>query len=727
MLEGFGGILAIAIAILLVGIIVFIARTYKKVPQGMALVRNGVGGTKVIFDGGFVLPVIHQYEMMDVSVRSIEIQREGKNGLICKDNLRADIKVAFFVRVNPNDVAEVAQSIGCSRASDEQLLETLFEAKFSEGLKTVGKQFDFVELYTSREQLNTRVRHAIGTNLNGYVLEDMAIDYLEQTPLEFLDADNILDSEGIKKITSLTANQKVQSNLIRNDEIKQIKQQDVERLEAVYELERQQAEAEAKQKREISIVQSREEAEAEKVTQEERLKGERARITADEEIGIAEENKTRQIIVAQKSRETTDAVETEKVERERALEINERERVVELARISKEKAVEEERRNIQDVIRERVEVERAVVEEEEKIKDTKAFSAVEREKTVAIKLAEKDAEESLVKELKAAEAAKDAAKFKAEQSVIQAEAEMKSSESLGIAKKTMADANAAEIAAQGLAEAQVLEALAEAEAKKGEAEATVIEAKAEAEAKGIEMRGDAQSKSNEKIGLVDADLIIKKGLAEADVRERSMLAEAVGMTAQADAQEKYGLAEAKVMEKKALVEAGRIRAEALAMKEASEATTEMEKFRLNLSARKEIELSQISVQKDLAEAQAKVLAEALKSANIDIIGGETMIFENIMNAVAKGKTIDGYVKGSTVLSDLKDNLLGDGSEPLAEKIAGFIKQFGLTTEDVKNLTVANLLIKLSDQADDKQKSMLGSLMETVKSAGIGGVKVDKFL
>ncbi|MFT6964269.1 MAG: putative membrane protein YqiK, partial [Flammeovirgaceae bacterium] len=381
MLEGLGGIIIIAVLIFIFGMIAFLARTYKKVPPGQALVRTGVGQTKVVFDGGFVFPVLHQHEMMDISVRSIEIQREGKNGLICKDNLRADIKVAFFVRVNPEDVKEVAQSIGCSRASDEQLLETLFEAKFSEGLKTVGKQFDFVELYTSREELNKQVRAAIGTQLNGYILEDMAIDYLEQTPLEFLDANNILDSEGIKKITDLTANQKIQSNLIRNDEIKQIKQQDVERQEAVYELERQQAEAQAKQLREISIVQSREEAESEKVRQEERLKSERARITAEEEMGIAEENKSRQIIVAQKSKETTEAVETEKVERERALEINERERVVELARISKEKAVEEERRNIQDVIRERVEVERAVVEEEEKIKDTKAFSAVEREKT----------------------------------------------------------------------------------------------------------------------------------------------------------------------------------------------------------------------------------------------------------------------------------------------------------------------------------------------------------
>jgi len=35
-----------------------------------------------------------------VSVKKLEIAREGKDGLICKDNMRADIQVAFFIRVN---------------------------------------------------------------------------------------------------------------------------------------------------------------------------------------------------------------------------------------------------------------------------------------------------------------------------------------------------------------------------------------------------------------------------------------------------------------------------------------------------------------------------------------------------------------------------------------------------------------------------------------------------
>ena len=87
-----------------------------------------------------------------------------------------------------------------------------------------------------------------------------------------------------------------------------------------------------------------------------------------EEIAIAEQNKNRQIVVATKAKERTEAVENERVIKDRELEINERERVVTLAQIEKEKSVEEERKNIQEVIRERVIVEKATVTEEEKIK-----------------------------------------------------------------------------------------------------------------------------------------------------------------------------------------------------------------------------------------------------------------------------------------------------------------------------------------------------------------------
>ena len=52
----------------------------------------------------WIIPLIHRVEEMDISLKQVNISREGKDGLICKDNLRADIKVAFFVRVSPETV-----------------------------------------------------------------------------------------------------------------------------------------------------------------------------------------------------------------------------------------------------------------------------------------------------------------------------------------------------------------------------------------------------------------------------------------------------------------------------------------------------------------------------------------------------------------------------------------------------------------------------------------------
>ena len=48
----------------------------------------------------------------------------------------------------------------------------LFDAKFSEALKTVGKQFDLVELFVERDKFKLEILNVIGTDLNGYVLDD---------------------------------------------------------------------------------------------------------------------------------------------------------------------------------------------------------------------------------------------------------------------------------------------------------------------------------------------------------------------------------------------------------------------------------------------------------------------------------------------------------------------------------------------------------------------------
>ncbi|PCE64249.1 flotillin family protein [Sediminicola luteus] len=670
-----------AILVLLIGYFALIAMFYKKIPQGEALVRTGFKGTAVAFDKGlYVIPVFHKVEVMDISVKKIQIDRLGKDGLICKDNMRADIKVAFFVRVNKSkeDIINVAQTIGCARASESKTLEELFEAKFSEALKTVGKKFQFIELYEARREFRDEILDIIGTDLNGYVLDDCAIDYLEQTDIQHLSPNNILDAEGIKKITELTATQNMKSNLIKREEEKVIRKQDVEAQEAILELDKQLAEKEEQQKREIANIKAREDAAIQKVAEEERLKGETARIATDEKLAVAEENKDRQIIVAAKNKQRTDAVETERVEKDRMLEATERERIVTLAQIEKEKVVEVEKKNIQDVIRDRVALEKNVVEEQENIKDLEAFKGADRQKQVTVTNAEAAAQENLIMEVKKAEAQKEAARQKAEELLIEAQAQKEAAVKEADARKTIAEARAKEEAAIGISEAQVMHAKADA---------------------------------SERQGIVDATII-----------EKTALAEATGIKAKADAKKLDGMAEAEVIKEKAVAEASGIEEKAEAMKKLDGVGKEHEEFKLRLDKEKEVELAEIGIQKDIADAQAHVIAEALKASNIDIVGGESMFFEQIVGQITKAKGFDRLVNHSENIQDLKQALLGDGEYQgqLLDRIRDFASEYGITSTDIKNLTIANLLLQLQDKAtDDTQKQQFLNLANIVRSLGLG--------
>lgn len=660
-----------------VGLLVMIVKCYRKVEQGQALVRNGYGGTKVTFSGIFVIPIIHKAEYMDISLKRIEIDRNGKEGLICQDNLRADIKVAFFVRVNktPQDVLRVAQSVGCKLASNEKAIVALFDAKFSEALKTVGKQFDFEGLYNSREQFKEEILKIIGTDLNGFVLDDAAIDYLEQTSLDLLNENNILDSQGIRKIIELTAKQKIMSNKSVNEKEKTIKQQDVEAKEAILELERQQAEKEERQKREIAAITAREEAETAKVQEEERLKSERARIATEEEVMVAEENKNRQIVVAQKNKERTEAIETERVEKDRLVEVNERERVVAIAEIEKEKNIETEKKNMQTVIRERVVVERAVVEEQEKIKDVEAFANEEREKKVAITKAEARAEEEFVKQIKEAEASKKAAELQVEEKT---HVELKSAE---------VSRDSAELNSQKL--------LIEAEAKKKAAE-------------------------------MDSDALTAMANAETAQAAATGMAEVKVMDAKADAIEKQGAAEARVMELKFSSEAKGIEEKANAMKLLDGVGREHEEFKLKLNMDKEIEIANIETQKEIADNQATILAEALKNTRFDIVGGEPAVFEKIISAITYGKVVDRFAKNSELITDIKDNLLGMDLSSFQEQLKGLISN--IPSDLLHKLNVEEGLNKLLESTtDDSKRKDLYKIMAVADGLGILKKKLKQFI
>lgn len=646
--------------LLIFGFFVLFKAFYIKVPQGTALIVNDMSSTpKVHFTGALVYPVIYLKEFMRISLITLEVDRRGKDGLICKDNMRADITVAFYLRVNETqeDVLKVAKAIGVDRASDRAAVNELFNAKFSEALKTVGKQFDFVQLFENRQDFRDRIVETIGNDLNGYVLEDVAIDYLEQTAKASLDPSNILDAAGIRKITELTAAQNVVTNELERNEELAIKKKNVETREATLALERQQADAEARQKREIETIRAREEAETIKVKEEERLKAEQARIQSQQEIDVRAENHQREVEVAQQNRQRAVVIEVEKVTRAKDLEVVAREREVELQRIEAEKALEEQRKNIANVIRERVAVEKTVAQEEERIKEVREVSEAERAKQVIVLQAQAQAEQELVRQVKQAEADETRSKHKAVEINNLAQADLEAAAKQAEAKKRMAEGIEAERAAPGLADARVLEVTAAAKEKDGLAAARVKAEQLIAEAKGEQEKGLAEARVLE----AQAAAKEKDGLAEAKVLEEKLGAQARGEqqlgAAKAQATKDLGTSEADVLLQRLNAEAEGLGKKFGALDALSDSARQHEEFRMQLEKSFEEAMAAIAANKEIAKDQAEVLATALAKAKIEIVGGEGDFFNSFAKSLSVGKAIEGVVGKSPVVQDVLARLL----------------------------------------------------------------------
>lgn len=638
---------------------------YIKVPQGTALIVNDMSSQpKVHFTGALVYPVIYKKEFMRISLLTLEVDRRGKDGLICHDNLRADITVAFYLRVNETteDVLKVAKAIGVDRASDHQAVSALFSAKFSEALKTVGKQLDLATLFENRQDFRDRIVDVIGKDLNGYALEDVAIDYLEQTPKSALDPNNIFDSEGIRKITEITAIHNIETNQKERDQELAIQKKNVETREASLALERQQADAEARQKREIDNIRAREQAETLRVQEEERLKAEQARIQTQQEIEIREENRMREVEVAQQNRTRAVAIEEERVSRARELEIVAREREVELQRIEKEKALEEERKNISNVIRERVAVEKTVAQEEERIKEVREVSEAERMRQVTVINAQAEAEESLVRQVKKAEADEASAKHRAEEISTMAQAELEASAKQAEAKKRLAEGVEAEHAALGLAEARVRQATAEAEEKEGLVLANITAEKLLAEARGLKEKGLTEAQVMEAKAKAEQ----QQGFAEAKILEEKLAAQARG-------EGQLGSAQAEVIRQRLKAEADGLTDKFKSMDHLSDTARSHEEFRMRLEKEFEQAMASIDANKEIAREQADVLAAALSKTNIEIVGGDGSFFNTFSKALSLGKAVDGFMDKSSFAKENVEKLINRSKEDKKIDIAALLK------------------------------------------------------
>jgi len=233
----------VPIALMTLGVLALYGRMYIKVPSGQALILIKMASVEVFFTGGLAIPILHKSEFMDINAKFFVIERSGPRGVICKDGIRADVWATFCLRVNKTseDVLRVAQLVGADRAMLPETLAGLFTAKFSEALESFVAGKTFADLLAQRSEFGEAMLEELGADLQGYTLDAMAIDRVEQTPIHHLDEDNILDAQGILAITRSTTAAQAETAKIRAAHRRRMKELETESKDLLIELETRRA------------------------------------------------------------------------------------------------------------------------------------------------------------------------------------------------------------------------------------------------------------------------------------------------------------------------------------------------------------------------------------------------------------------------------------------------------------------------------------------------------
>ena len=99
---------AVVIGLLVIGFI--FARLYTRATKETAFVRTGLGGEKVIKDGGaLVLPVVHEVIPVNMNTLRIEVEKTSKDALITKDRMRVDVKAEAAREIRRMDCPTLLQ------------------------------------------------------------------------------------------------------------------------------------------------------------------------------------------------------------------------------------------------------------------------------------------------------------------------------------------------------------------------------------------------------------------------------------------------------------------------------------------------------------------------------------------------------------------------------------------------------------------------------------------
>jgi uncharacterized membrane protein YqiK len=394
----------IALIVVLAALVALAAAFYERASNAVSLVRTGIGGRRVLIEGGvLVLPWFHEIARVNMQSIRLDVSRAGATALITRDRLRVDAGAEFFLSVPPEEaaVARAAQALG-RRSFQAGELRELLEGMFVDAMRAVAARSTMDELHEGRAEFAAAIREAIAPQVTRYglQLDAVALTALDQTPFAALDETNAFNAEGLRKLSQVIAQSRRDRAEIESETQVSVRRSAMEAARRQLDIELEERRAEIAQAQQIETLMSAQLAEVA------RAKAEAERAAAEARIRMEQ-----QIQAADIAREQ--AIREAEIARARALEIAEQERAISIAAKS-----QEESRAMAEADLARADAVRA----QEAVETARAEAEAQRRRAVALIAAEAESEAMARRSEIAAQSARKTAADRVETSELEARA-----------------------------------------------------------------------------------------------------------------------------------------------------------------------------------------------------------------------------------------------------------------------------------------------------------------
>ncbi|MGE0315681.1 MAG: flotillin family protein [Lautropia sp.] len=423
-----------------------LSRLYQRSTTELAFVRTGFMGERVAISGGaLVIPVLHEVTRVNMNTMRISVAHENENALITQDRLRVNVEADFYVRVKPEaaSVAAAARTLG-SRTTSVDGMRQLWAARFNDALRTAAAERTMEVLHENRGEYSRRVRElaSLGLDASGVEIDSVSISKFDQASREFFNPNNAFDAAGLTKLTAEIEERRRRRNEIERDAQVAIQRKNLAAEQQILEIQREEEYARLQQEREIAI---------RRAQQQSQITVESAELkrTADvAEVGAAEAVERARLVSDRTVREEKVRLEQQireiEIDRSRAVEIaeNERRRALEIAQQETEIEIAEHSKRRNAALAEADVSRAAAVKAEEAVISTREIGRAERDKSLALVAAAKEAEAIQLNVLRQAQAEKEAAALKADavRVLAQADADVDSLRRDGLEKRNAIEA-----------------------------------------------------------------------------------------------------------------------------------------------------------------------------------------------------------------------------------------------------------------------------------------------